>query len=246
MITLLVLLFLFIFYVECKTKNFYEILGVKSDATQKEIKKSFHQLSRKYHPDHAPAGKKEQHHKIMRDITEAYATVSDSEKRKQYDLSLSDPFRGSNFGNRGGQSYQGPPTTHSYSFHFSDIRNLFSSYFAGKGGSDSAQRKSPGFDFNFGGGFRDFSQTTTSQTRGNSKAQQTNPKTTTQPKTKTTQTRTNSNSQQAKSKTTSQSKSQTNANSKQEKTKPQSKQQTKPQATKPQAKTHAKTKTTAY
>ena len=60
-------------------KDYYEILGVKKDATTDEIKKAFRKLARKHHPD---AGGSEERFK---DINEAYEALSDSEKRKQYD-----------------------------------------------------------------------------------------------------------------------------------------------------------------
>ncbi len=59
--------------------NYYELLGVKKDATADEIKKAFRKLARKHHPD---AGGDEEKFK---QINEAYEVLSDSEKRTQYD-----------------------------------------------------------------------------------------------------------------------------------------------------------------
>jgi len=59
--------------------NYYEILGVQKGATQDEIKKAFHKLAHKYHPDKGGDEKK------FKEINEAYQVLSDSAKRAQYD-----------------------------------------------------------------------------------------------------------------------------------------------------------------
>ncbi len=61
------------------TKNYYDILGVKKDASADEIKKAFRRLARKHHPD---AGGSEEKFK---ELNEAYEVLSDAEKRTQYD-----------------------------------------------------------------------------------------------------------------------------------------------------------------
>ena len=63
-------------------KTFYDVLGVSKDASDKEIKSAFRKLAVKYHPD---AGGDEAKFK---EISEAYETLSDSKKRKQYDQML--------------------------------------------------------------------------------------------------------------------------------------------------------------
>jgi curved DNA-binding protein len=64
-------------------RNYYELLGVKRDASADEIKQSFRQLARKYHPDLNPGDKAAEDK--FKDISEAYEVLSDRSKRSQYD-----------------------------------------------------------------------------------------------------------------------------------------------------------------
>jgi len=61
-------------------KDYYQILGVSRDASAEEIKRAYYKLAHKYHPDKGGDEKK------FKEINEAYQTLSNSEKRKQYDL----------------------------------------------------------------------------------------------------------------------------------------------------------------
>ena len=87
--------------------DYYETLGVKKGASDDEIKKSYRKLAMKFHPDRNPGDKvAEDKFKV---ISEAYAVLSDAEKRKQYDMfgdqkfhqnfSQEDIFRGTDFRN---------------------------------------------------------------------------------------------------------------------------------------------------
>ena len=115
-------------------KSFYDVLGVKRDASDKEIKDAFHKLARKYHPDAGGDAEK------FKEISEAYETLSNPEKRKEYDQLLmfggipgaGGPGGGFRYTTTGGPGAQG----------WGDI---FSSIFNGDGafGGDWAQ--------NFGG-----------------------------------------------------------------------------------------------
>jgi len=64
-------------------KDYYEILGIKKDATDEEIKKAYRRLALKYHPDRNPGDKKAE--EKFKEINEAYAVLSDKNKRAEYD-----------------------------------------------------------------------------------------------------------------------------------------------------------------
>ncbi len=96
------------------SKDFYEILGVSKTASEGEIKKSYRTLAKKYHPDMNPGNK--QAEDKFKEITEAYAVLSDAAKRKQYDTmgpgNFNSGFDFSEF-SKGFQQHPG-----SGSFHF--------------------------------------------------------------------------------------------------------------------------------
>ena len=64
-------------------KDYYSVLGVNRDATQEEIKKAYRRLALEYHPDRNPKDKEAE--EIFKEIGEAYAVLSDKEKRRMYD-----------------------------------------------------------------------------------------------------------------------------------------------------------------
>jgi len=63
--------------------DYYKLLGVSKNASEDEIKKAYRKLAMKYHPDHARDDKSAE--EKFKKISEAYAVLSDKEKRKQYD-----------------------------------------------------------------------------------------------------------------------------------------------------------------
>uniref|UniRef100_A0A0R3RU09 DnaJ homolog subfamily B member 9 n=1 Tax=Elaeophora elaphi TaxID=1147741 RepID=A0A0R3RU09_9BILA len=88
-------------------KNYYDILGVKRDASIVEIKSAFYKLSKKYHPD---ALKKSDDPAIYLEIKNAYEVLKDKKKRQDYDLGLINTFNPywtyRKYNEATGQSYQ--------------------------------------------------------------------------------------------------------------------------------------------
>jgi DnaJ-class molecular chaperone len=67
------------------TQDFYSILGVPKTADQKELKKAYRRLARKYHPDLHPGDKKAAMEKKFQELNEAYEVLGDETSRKKYD-----------------------------------------------------------------------------------------------------------------------------------------------------------------
>lgn len=128
-------------------KNFYDILGVSRDASDAEIKKAFRKLAQKHHPD---AGGNEEEFKK---ISEAYETLSDPKKRKEYDqILMYGGIPGADFGGDGGRG-RAYTYTNMDGFDFSDI--FGGGYGApGAGYTQTDTSGFGGFDFSdiFGGG----------------------------------------------------------------------------------------------
>lgn len=98
-------------------RDYYEVLGVSRDADDATIKKAYRKLAKKYHPDINP-GDKEAEAKF-KEASEAYAVLSDAQKRRQYDQ-----FGHAAFENGGGGASAG-------GFDFSDMGDIFGDIFGG-------------------------------------------------------------------------------------------------------------------
>jgi len=72
-------------------QNYYEVLKVKKTASSAEIKKAYHVLASKYHPDKHPENQKYAED-IMKDINIAHEVLLDAESRRKYDESLESNF----------------------------------------------------------------------------------------------------------------------------------------------------------
>jgi curved DNA-binding protein len=113
--------------------DYYKTLGVDKNATADAIKKAYRKLAMKYHPDHAKGDKTAEER--FKSITEAYAVLSDPEKRKQYDTFGSADFQ---------QRYSQEDIFRNF-----DLGNIFKEFGFGGGGFSTGDG---GVRFSFGGG----------------------------------------------------------------------------------------------
>ena len=97
--------------------NYYEVLGVSETATQDEIKKAYRKKAVEHHPD------KGGDENIFKEVAQAYDTIGDDNKRKQYDNQRNNPMAG--FGGGGGS-----------------MEDLFAQFFGGgRGGNPQQQQR---------------------------------------------------------------------------------------------------------
>jgi molecular chaperone DnaJ len=140
------------------TKDLYEVLGVKRDASEKDIRSAYRRLARKYHPDVNPGDKSAEDK--FKEINSAHEVLSDPEKRKKYDKygdkweyadqieemqrqqSAGDYFRRTQQGGDGG-----------YEFHtgdaadMGDLGDMFGSLFRQRTRRPAAKRKGEDIDY---------------------------------------------------------------------------------------------------
>lgn len=113
-------------------RDYYEVLGLSKDAGEAEIKKAYRGLAKKYHPDMNP-GDKEAEAKF-KEVNEAYAVLSDADKKAKYDQfghAAFDPTAGGGSGFEGFGGFG----------DFGDLGDIFGSFFGGGFGSSSGQRR---------------------------------------------------------------------------------------------------------
>ena len=124
-------------------KDYYQVLDVSRDATAEQIKKAFRKLARKYHPD---VSKEADAESRMKEVNEAYAVLSDPEKRAAYDQL--------GRGYRPGQEFHPPPDWNA-GFEFSgsgfssaeaaDFSDFFAELFGHMGGGRRSFHRGDGF-----------------------------------------------------------------------------------------------------
>ena len=135
-----------------KYKDYYEILGLKREATDSEIKSAYRKLARKYHPD---INKTKEAEEKFKEINEAYEVLGDKQKRNRYDSLGSSQ--------QSGADYTPPPGFENFSFNFNNgaqgydfgsssggFSDFFSSLFGDlmTGQNSTNRRGFGGFDFN--------------------------------------------------------------------------------------------------
>jgi len=116
------------------SEDYYKLLGVQKSASNEEIKKAYRKLAMKYHPDHTKGDKGAE--ETFKKISEAYAVLSDKEKRKEYDTFGSEGFR---------QRF-----TQEDIFRGFDFGDIFKEF--GFGGGDFSHAGGGGRRFSFGAG----------------------------------------------------------------------------------------------
>lgn len=106
-------------------KNYYDILGVKKSANEKEIKQAFRKLAKQYHPDANPNDP--QAEAKFKELNEAYEVLGDSEKRAQYDR-FGSAYPGGFPGGNGSPNYT------NVDFNGESFSDILENLFGGMGG----------------------------------------------------------------------------------------------------------------
>ncbi len=117
------------------SKDFYTILGIPRSAPKDEIKKAFHTLARKYHPDNKDTGDEAR----FKEINEAYQTLADDKRRAEYDA-YGHVFNGEGGRGRHGASSRFGGFGNSSAWQDIDFGEIFSEFFGGGAGRARAER----------------------------------------------------------------------------------------------------------
>jgi molecular chaperone DnaJ len=116
--------------------DYYQVLGVSKSASQDEIKKAFHKLAHKYHPDKGGDETK------FKEINEAYQVLSDKTKRAQYDQFGRVFEQGQPGGSEYSWAWGNRPQTEDVEFDFGNIGDIFEEFFGGGfGGARKSNKK---------------------------------------------------------------------------------------------------------
>ncbi|KAK1756843.1 hypothetical protein QBC47DRAFT_341678 [Echria macrotheca] len=123
------------------TEDYYKVLGLNKQATEKQIKSAYRQLSKKYHPDKNP-GDDTAHDKFV-EVSEAYEALSDAETRRIYDQ----------YGHEGLKQHK---QQGGGGFHAHDPFDVFSRFFGGGGHFGQQQRRGQNLEVKVSIALRDF------------------------------------------------------------------------------------------
>ncbi len=115
-------------------KNYYQILGVKREASEQEIKQAYRKLARKLHPDVNPGDKTAETR--FKEVNEAYEVLSDKDKRAKYDLYGDQWQHADQFARAGSQRgpFQTNWQTREFRFEEGDLNSIFGDLFGMRGG----------------------------------------------------------------------------------------------------------------
>ncbi len=121
-------------------KDYYKMLGVEKSASKDEIKKAFHKLAHKYHPDKGGGDDAK-----FKEVNEAYQVLSDETKRGQYDQ-FGDAFTqngsgGAGFDPRGGMGGFGGFDFSGFGGDQGDLNDIFAEFFGGGRGGRAESRR---------------------------------------------------------------------------------------------------------
>jgi DnaJ-class molecular chaperone len=138
--------------------DLYEVLGVKKDAGEADLKAAYRRLAKKFHPDANPNNK--QAEEKFKEISQAYEILSDKQKRAQYDAMRSSPFGQAGAGPSRGRAPFGAGSFgggQPFEFRGGSIDDLFEMFFGGRGRPTAGARRGrspfgfPGFEEAGGG-----------------------------------------------------------------------------------------------
>src|SRR5690625_5022776 len=115
-------------------RDYYEVLGVGKDATPEEIRKAYRKLARKYHPD---VNKEPDAEGKFKEAKEAYETLSNEQKRAQYDQFGHAGAQGQGFGGFGGAQ------------DFGGFGDIFDMFFGGGGRTQDPNAPRQGADLQY-------------------------------------------------------------------------------------------------
>src|SRR4051812_5034657 len=119
-------------------RDFYDVLGIKRGASDKEIRQAYRRLARKYHPDLNPNDKAAE--ESFKEISSAYEVLSDKEKRAKYDryghdFAFAEQAEAARAASGAGGGF------HSRSYDFADLDDLFGGGGGGFGGFEDLFRR---------------------------------------------------------------------------------------------------------